>query len=140
MTDKAPAELLREREKRIRDAVALRKPDLIPVVPNGPAWPARHLGVKLADMVTDPQVSYRTMLEAYSRLGEIDGIQSPSFHVSSLSIQWLSRVKLPGRDLPEGDMWQVDEAEIMTPEDYDAIVAEGFESWVNRYYATRLPG
>jgi hypothetical protein len=39
-------ELLKEREQRIRTAVALGAPDRVPVVPNGPAWPAKAMGVK----------------------------------------------------------------------------------------------
>nr|AOS48135.1 uroporphyrinogen-III decarboxylase [uncultured bacterium] len=58
----------------------------------------------------------------------------------TLSIQWLSRVKVPGRELPEDELWQVDEAEIMTLDDYDAIIDEGFGPWVERYYRERLPG
>ncbi len=57
-----------------------------------------------------------------------------------LSIIWLSKIKIPGRDLPDDDAWQVEEAELMTAVDYDAIIDEGFGSWVERYYAERLPG
>ena len=128
------------REKRIRDAVALKKPDRIPVLPNGPAWPGRALGVPIAQIATDPPVSRQTVVDAYTGLGEIDGIQSPAYHVCTLSIQWLSRVKVPGRDLPPDELWQVDEAELMKPEDYDAILSEGFAPWLERYYLERLPG
>lgn len=127
-------------ERRIRDAVALKTPDRVPVVPNGPAWPARFLGVKMTDIATTPEVSYQRIITAYSSLGDIDGIQSPAYDVSTLSTMWLSRVKVPGRDLPDDALWQVDEAELMTLEDYDRIVEEGFGPWVQRYYRERLPG
>ncbi len=127
-------------ERRIRDAVALRTPDRVPVVPNGPAWPGRALGVPMKDIATNPAVSRRTIVEAYTGLGDIDGIQSPAYHVCTLSIQWLSRVKVPGRELPPDELWQVDEAEIMKVEDYDAILSEGFAPWLERYYRERLPG
>ncbi|MCE5253115.1 MAG: uroporphyrinogen-III decarboxylase [Actinomycetia bacterium] len=136
----APPPLYLERLNRLRTAVALGTPDRVPVVPNGPAWPARALGVKMSEQATNPAVTAPTIIKAYMSLGEIDGIQSPAYHVSSLSIQWLSRVKVPGRELPEDEMWQVDEAELMTADDYDAILAEGFGPWVERYYAERLPG
>jgi len=93
----------------------------------------------MSEQATNPDVCSRTIIEAYMGLGEIDGIQSPAYHVSSLSIQWLSRVKVPGRELPENELWQVDEAELMTIDDYDAIIAEGFGPWLERYYAERLP-
>ncbi len=139
-TSKTPEELFQERTNRLRTAVALGTPDRVPVVPNGPAWPARALGVKMSEQATNPAVCSQTIIKAYTGLGEIDGIQSPAYHVSSLSIQWLSRVKVPGKDLPENELWQVDEAELMSPEDYDAVLTEGFGPWVDRYYAERLPG
>ncbi len=80
-------------EKRIRDAVALRTPDRVPVVPNGPAWPGRALGVPISEIATNPPVSRQTVVDAYTGLGDIDGIQSPAYHVCTLCIQWLSRVK-----------------------------------------------
>ncbi len=128
------------RERRIRDAVALKEPDRIPVVPNGPAWPGRAMGVRISEIATNPAVSRRTIIDAYAGLGAIDGIQSPAYHVCTLSMQWLSRVKVPGRDLPDDELWQVDEREIMHLDDYDAIVREGFAPWLERYYTQRLPG
>ncbi len=125
---------------RLKTAVALGTPDRVPVAPNGPAWPARTLGVKMSTMVADPIVSYRTVIDAYAGLGDIDAIQTPNYHPTSLSLKWLSRVKLPGRDLPDDALWQVAEAEIMKVEDYEAIVAEGWRPWVGRYYRDRLPG
>lgn len=140
MPDDAMNKLYKVHEQRIRDAVALKTPDRVPVVPNGPAWPARALGVKMTDVATTPEVSYKRIVEAYTSLGDIDGIQSPAYDVSTLSSQWLSKVRIPGRDLPDDELWQVDEAELMTLEDYDAIVADGFGPWLERYYIERLPG
>jgi hypothetical protein len=137
---KSGEKLYQEHLHRIRTAVALGTPDRVPVAPNGPAWPARALGVKMSQVATDPVVSPQTIIDAYAGLGDIDSIQSPAYHVVTLSIQWLSRVKVPGRDLPEHELWQVDEAEIMTVDDYDAILAQGFGSWVEQYYRERLPG
>jgi hypothetical protein len=133
-------ELYRVRERRIRDAVALQRPDRVPVIPNGPAWPGRALGVKMSEIATNPSVSRQTIIDAYQSLGDIDGVQSPAYHVVTLSIQWLSKVKVPGRELTEHELWQVDEAELMKLEDYDAILSEGFAPWLDRYYRERLPG
>jgi len=133
-------ELYAVHEKRIRDAVALKTPDRVPVIPNGPAWPGRAMGVKISEIATNPPVSRKAIVDAYTGLGDIDGIQSPAYHVCTLSMMWLSKVKVPGRDLPDDELWQVDEAEIMKLEDYDAIVAEGFGPWLERYYKERLPG
>ncbi len=125
---------------RLKTAVALGVPDRVPVAPNGPAWPARALGVRLSDMVADPTLSYRTVIDAFTGLGDIDAIQSPNYHASALGMKWLSRVKLPGRELPDDALWQVAEAELMQISDYDRIIADGWRPWLERYYRERLPG
>lgn len=140
MPDKATMKVLEQKEARIRDAVALRIPDRIPVIPNGPAWAARTTGVKISQVCTNPDAAYRILIDAYTSLGDIDAFQHASYHVSSLSIMWLSRVKVPGRELSDDEIWQVDESELMKPADYDAILEEGFAPWLERYYAERLPG
>jgi hypothetical protein len=140
MPDASTEKLLEVREQRIRDAVALKTPDRVPIIPNGPAWAARATGIKMSEVCTNPTAAYRTMIDAYTGLGEIDGIQHASYHVSSLSMLWLSRVRRPGRELPDDELWQVDESEIMTVDDYDAIVEEGYGPWLERYYAERIPG
>lgn len=140
MTDSSMEKIYEIHEKRILDAVALKKPDRVPVVPNGPAWPARALGVSMTEVASTPELSYRRIIEAYTSLGDIDGIQSPAYDVSTLPAMWLSRVKVPGIDLPDNEIWQVDEVELMTVEDYDAIVDEGFGSWLQRFRVERLPG
>ena len=59
-------------------------PDRIPVVPNGPAWPGRAMGVPISEIATNPPVSRQTIVDAYTGLGEIEGIQSPAYHVCTL--------------------------------------------------------
>jgi hypothetical protein len=140
MPDAATQRLLEVHERRIRDAVALKRPDRVPIIPNGPAWAARSTGAKISQVCTNPDAAYRILIDAYTSLGEIDGFQHASYHVSSLSIMWLSRVKVPGRELSDDEIWQVDESELMTPADYEAIVKDGFAPWLGRYYAERLPG
>ncbi len=140
MADAATQQLLEVHERRIRDAVALKTPDRVPVVPVGDAFTAHVAGVKVSEFCTDPVVAYKTMVEVFTGLGELDGIQHAGYNVNLLSIIWLSKVKIPGRDLGENDDWQVQESELMTEADYDAIIDEGFGSWVERYYAERLPG
>ena len=51
----------------------------------------------------------------------------------SYSVMWLSRVAVPGRDLPDDSLWQVDEAEVMTVDDYDTIVERGWWPFLMGY-------
>ena len=103
MADAATQQLLEVHERRIRDAVALKTPDRVPVVPVGDAFAAHVAGVKVSEFCTDPVVAYKTMVEVFTGLGELDGIQHAGYNVNLLSIIWLSKVKIPGRDLGEND-------------------------------------
>ncbi len=134
----APHALLAERKQRIAAAVALEKPDRVPCVPLGDAFAARMAGVTLGEFCTNPDTARSSMLSTFTALGDIDGIQQPSFNVYGLSRLWLSRVKVPGRDLPESDLWQVEEQELMTAEDYDAIIAHGYGPWFRGFVGRHL--
>lgn len=136
----ANSALLEQRRQRIKDAVALKKPDRVPVVLCGDSWAANVQGVKISDFCTKPEVAYPTMVEAFTSLGDLDGCQHASYNVNLLSVLWLSKLKIPGRDLPENELWQVDEAELMTPEDYGLIIDQGFQPWLAGYYEQHLPG
>ena len=131
-------ELYEERLDRIKTAVALDKPDRVPVVPLANAFCARHMGVKMSEFCTNPEISNRTIIRSFSELGEFDGLQSAAFYAPSLGMLWLSRIKLPGYDLPEGELWQVDEQELMTTENYDKIINEGNNKFLRDYYREKL--
>lgn len=135
---KTTQELYDERLKRIKTAVALGKPDRVPVVALGNAFCARHLGVKLSEFAMDPKVSNETMLKSFTSLGEVDGIQQQFFFVPVLSMLWLSKVQIPGFDLPDDRMWQVDESELMKQEEYDTVIEKGYNAFFNEFQATRL--
>ncbi|MDP6178581.1 MAG: uroporphyrinogen decarboxylase family protein, partial [Desulfatiglandales bacterium] len=46
-----------------------------------------------------------------------------------LTLQWLSHIQVPGRELPDDALWQVDEKEVMSVEDYDIIINKGFKAF-----------
>ncbi|KUO53550.1 MAG: uroporphyrinogen-III decarboxylase [Desulfitibacter sp. BRH_c19] len=131
-------DLFNERLNRIRTAVELRKPDRVPIVPLGDSFCANHLGEKVSDFCTIPKLSNEIMLKSFTSLGEVDGLQHVSFYVHMLSSIWLSKLKIPGRDLPDDELWQVDEVELMKIEDYDFIIEKGYNTFLGEYYMTRL--
>jgi len=130
--------LYNERLNRIKTAVALGTPDRVPVVPVGNSFCANHLGVKVSEFAKDIELSCDVMLKSFTSLGSPDGIQQPFFSPKLLSYQWLSKVKVPGVDLSEGVPWQVAEAEMMTKEDYDLIINQGYMNWFNDFLLNRL--
>jgi len=51
---------------------------------------------------------------------------------------WLSPMCLPGRDLPDDALWQLDEQVRIQPEDYDRIVEMGWDAWFGQYIGRHL--
>ena len=50
----------------------------------------------------------------------------PSYAPAILGMLWLAPMKLPGRELPDDALWQLDEQVRIQPEDYDRIVEMGW--------------
>jgi uroporphyrinogen-III decarboxylase len=125
-----------ERFARIRRTIELQPVDRIPFVFMGTAFAPRYMGVSMARFCTDPDVRVDVTMAAMDRLGgEFDGINAlPAGRIAVvLSGAWLSRVAVPGRDLPDDSLWQVDEAEVMTVDDYDTIIERGFLAFLAEY-------
>lgn len=135
---KTAQELYTERLNRIKSAVALEKPDRVPVIPLATSFCANHLRVKISTIADNPRLLNETIIKSFTRLGEFDALQQATFSVHLLSAAWLSKVKIPGRDLPETVSWQVAENELMTVEDYDTIISRGYNAFFSEFQATRL--
>ena len=126
----------RERLARIRKTIELQPVDRIPFVFMGTAFAPRYMGVSMAEFCADPDLRVDVTLAAMDRLGgEFDGINAlPAGRITvALSGAWLSRVAVPGRDLPDDSLWQVVEAEVMTVDDYDTIIERGWLAFLGEY-------
>ncbi|WP_411679114.1 uroporphyrinogen decarboxylase family protein [Clostridium thailandense] len=124
--------------KRINAAVALEKADRTPVVLMGDAFFANQSGVKLSEFCTSTELSHQTQLKGLLSLGEVDGIEMPHMNVNVFPAAWLANIKIPGRDLKEGTLWQMDEKELMKVEDYDIIIEKGWNYFFVDYAINRL--
>jgi hypothetical protein len=137
---KTGLELFQERTKRIRTAVALEKPDRTPVVIGSDSFAALHMGFTLGEFIKDIDRSSEIMLNSLLELGE--GVDA-SLQTAALAIAggpaFLSKNKLPGRELGENDLWQIDEVGLMTVEDYDVIINKGWNAFVADFLQTRIP-
>jgi hypothetical protein len=132
-------ELYNERLDRLRAAVELGKTDHVPVVIQATAFCANYMGVKLADFCSSPILSSNCILATVDSLGGMDGIAFAQMNPRVLSRDTLSKVKVPGAELPESTMWQVDEQELMKPEDYDFIIDKGLNVFLQtEYFPKRL--
>ncbi len=132
------ATLLEQRSKRIRQAVALDRPDRTPVVLEYAGFAARITGTPLMEFLSSTARSVQIMIEAFGRVGSADAVDYGSFSPYQLSYIWMSKVKVPGVDLPDEDMYQVAETELMTVEDYDLLLAKGWPSFYRSFMTERV--
>lgn len=124
--------------KRIVGAVHFEDVDRIPVVLGGGPSHMLHVGGKISPMMTDPMYPTDCQIKTYQEIGLPDGVQYAGFSPYLLPTIWLSKVKVPGIELPDDELWQVDEKELMTVDDYKEIINKGYYNWYNRYAVERL--
>ena len=106
-------ESYQKRINRILKAVALEQPDRTPVVLEYSGFAAYVTDTKMAEFLSSPTKNIDTMIQAYRMVGEGDAINYGSFWPYGLCYDFMSRVAVPGVDLPDNEMWQVVETELM---------------------------
>lgn len=123
-----------ERYDRIRKAIALEPVDQVPVAYMGVAFAPRWHGMSIAEYCENPEAAAQINLATARRL-DVDAVNLAAAGriTPLLTSLWLSRLGVPGRDLPADSLWQVREAEVLTPEDYDTIVNIGWNAFFGSY-------
>jgi len=91
---------------RILKAVALEKPDRTPVVLEYSGFAAYVTGTQMAEFLRCPTTNLETMTRAYDMVGDADAINYGSFWPYGLCYDYMSKVRVPGVDLPEDEMWR----------------------------------
>ena len=115
-------------------AVAHEPVDTIPCLFAGPALSPRLVGMSQKEFCLNGDSALQSSLDAIRKVGDFDGInmmQSGLFPVL-IGLLWLSKVLIPGIDLPEDDLWQVKEQMIMQDDDYDFIIDKGWDAFVQK--------
>ncbi len=138
---KDPGALLKERMNRIKKAVALERVERVPVVLEYAGFAARLTRTPMPDFLLDLQRSVEVMIRAYKRITEgleAEGVNYGRFSPFALSYLWLSKVRVPGLHLPGDASYQVLEKELMTRQDYDAILEEGWPSFLETFMRQRV--
>ena len=119
-----------ERLARVKKAMACEPVDRAPVVFMGQGFAPRVMGMKMSDYCKDNEAAWQVKMDAMDRFPGFDAIMNVGgVGGVYLAPWWLSHVNIPGRELPEDSLWQVQEAELMTQDDYEAIVAQGWPVW-----------
>jgi len=129
--NKANEKLYQDRLNRIQKAIRLEPVEQIPSIYMGLAFSPRYMGMTVHEFCTNPDAAVEVTLAAMKRLGDLDGLNMMpgGYQTLGLSMLWLSKVLIPGIDLDENALWQVHEKEIMSVEDYDVILDQGWEAF-----------
>lgn len=127
-----------ERLGRTLAAVALEPVDRVPVSYLGTAVNAQFTGTRLADYCTDMELNCSVNLEGIEMAGEVDSTQAVIFSPNLLASCWLTEVLMPGNGLPDNELWQMHEKELVTQNDYDEILEGGFGPWYQRILVEKL--
>lgn len=135
---KTTQELYNERFTRFKKALNLEKPDRTPVVMMGDSFCAVQQGVKLSEFCKSIEYSNKVIVDSLKYFEDFDGATA-TFNVARIfPLIFMSRIKLPGRELPDNMLWQLDERELMTVEDYDTIINKGWSSFMPGFVEDKL--
>jgi hypothetical protein len=131
-------EIYQQRLSRILQAVALEETDRTPVVLEYSGFAAHITNTQMAEFLRSPTKNIQTMIEAYDIIGDGDAINYGSFWPYALSYDFMAKVRVPGVELPDDDMWQVVEYEIMQARDYDRILEMGWPQFFEEFMKKRI--
>jgi uroporphyrinogen-III decarboxylase len=118
---KAPAELLAERAKRIKDAYELRVPDRVPIRLNFGYMLARLGGITNQELEHNPDKA-QALLEKYALYFEPDLISGLGFLPHASMMLGDRQTKWPGYGLDPNGTFQFVEGEYLKAEEYDAFL------------------
>jgi hypothetical protein len=92
----------------------------------------------MKDYVSDFPLAAGAAVDFLNSLPGIDSVQQVLMYPPALSNMWLSKVKNPGVELGDDDLWQIDEREILSFDDYEKILEIGFEPWKDDVMKNRI--
>jgi len=130
--------LYRARLGRILKTVALEKPDRTPVVLEYAGFAAHATRTPMAEFLADAKKNLQTMIEAYRLVGGGDAVNYGSFWPYGLCYDFMAKVRVPGVDLPQNEMWQVVETRLMSRDDYERIVDLGWPAYFKAFMAQKI--
>lgn len=136
---KTGKELYDEHLNRLKDVINMKKTDRVPIVLNADAFCTKNGGGNLSDLVNDVVYGNMELLKGMQALGDIDSIEIPGTYPPSMGAFFLSKIKVPGRELPDNMIWQIDEKSYMTEDDYDTIIDKGWNYFFMEYAKKHIP-
>jgi hypothetical protein len=138
-----PGEAYGRRLARLKAAVALEKPDRTPVISWSDGFCANHVGAPMSRFSSDLLYSGEVTARSFELLPGFDAAEMSTCEPDWVAAVFLSKMKIAGRDLPEGAPWMVDEQERITEADYDVIAQRGwfgfFVPWAKEHLGVDVP-
>lgn len=103
----------------------------------GQAVPPTYSDITLAKYMSDTEAGLKYYIDFVNRINAIAPVDCinfayPGAHQAALSLVWWSKVKMPGEELGENEIWQVDEKKLIQDGDYELIIKEGSAAVMNR--------
>ncbi len=126
--------------QRIEAAVALEAPDRVPLAPLLDHFASTHAGITKAVLMHDRAARRRAILKCLRELGPWD----MSFMAETVIPEYMAmapaRVLYPGRELPDDEIHQFEEFELLSAEDYDNLERLGFNRFLIEVSSRLNPG
>lgn len=124
-------------KERFEAAVALERPDRVPVMPLMTAFAVRAQGMTQGEAWRDTEKGFEAMTKTFYDLGGFDRLYKPNLFWPMIGGRFCAapvRVLIPGRHLPEDALNQIDERELFSREDYDKLAALGWNAFWEEHY------
>ena len=128
--------LFKEREKRLKDAIALKTPDHVPTTCSFYFFPARYYGCTMQEMMFDPEILWDFHLRATLEFLP-DLAQNPfglTFLGPILETLDYKQMHWPGGQLDNNVPYQFVEGEYMKADEYDHFLSEPTDFIVRKYW------
>lgn len=125
------------RQERFETVVALEMPDRFPVMPLMTAFAVRCQGLTQGEAWRDPDKGFKAMLDTFNDLGGFDKLYKPNLLWPMSGGRFCGapvRVLIPGKQLPEDALNQIDERELFSRDDYDKLAALGWNAFWDEHY------
>lgn len=127
--------------ERLWAAIRLESTDRVPLVPTLLPEPAAGLaGVSMAAVAADNAVAVRAAFDVFDRYGGWENPYPAAYTPSQLQAAGIfpMKMRIPGRNLPDDAVFQLEEEEILRPDDYRAIAAVGMDQFYYEDYLWRV--
>jgi uroporphyrinogen-III decarboxylase len=133
---KTSQELYQEREKRVLDVMALKKPDRVPIMVMFSFFPAKYMGMTIQDVMYDPDKLWNAQWKVMMDF-EQDMEQNPfplRFTGPLLDSLDFKQIKWPGHGVGPNVSYQFVEGEYMKADEYDHYLLDPTDFMIRKYW------